>query len=547
MPRRGSPGASRRAAVALWTALAILTLLGARTSHAQSKSITLDYLTLEPSRLPGTTKLRAYVSAMSIEGEQLAIDPGNLKLEVSGSALRAPRGIGLFGLSDAELSVVIVIEATLEYSQIFPMLQEVIAEELLGKLPDRARVAVVGYGETVQSGRLANLRTARTRLAALTADAAPSDPALLESVEHALSLFRRMKTDPPGRPMRKVIVLLSDGRDREGDRDRVTAVGQRAARDGARVLSLAYSPTNTRRPLLNLGELSKQSRGTFRWLRTGERQSWQAQIRRVREQIEQQLVLTYFLDADDTERVAGKRATVRLALGNSELVSNDAKVPMPSCAQSPCEAGQWCQAGTCVTPRKGGARGLAGWITLLIGIAATVLVGLGGVGYVMARRQAKAGPAGTPPGSVPPGAVPPGSLPPGPPGGALPPPAGAATGNAPPGSQPPGQWAGSLVPSTVPTGVPSLYVVSGPRAGQRIPLFHGFSIGKAPGSSLVIDDGYASSHHAQIGIDGRGFCTIYDQGSTNGTFVNGVRITEMPLEHGAALRIGATELRFLAE
>ena len=424
---------------------------------------------------------------------------------------------------------------------------ERVAEELLAKLPDRARVAVVGYGETVQSGRLANVRTARGKLSGLSADLAPSDPALLESVEHALALFRRVKTDPPGRPMRKVVVLVSDGRDRLGDRDRVTSVGQRANREGVRILTLAYSPSNTRRPLLNLGELSRQSRGTFRWLRTGEKQSWQAQVRRVREQIDDQLVLTYFLEeGEELDRVTGKRATISVMVGNAELTSNELKVPMPSCAQTACEPGQWCLAGTCTAPRQGGGRGLAGWLAMLIGIGAAVLVGLGGVGYVLARRQA-AGPIQ--PGV--PGA--PGSLPPGVPGaapGSLPPVGAPATGAYPPGSQPPpgaAIQAGAGQFASAPVAGPSLYVVSGPRAGQRIPLFHGFSIGKAPGSSLVIDDGYASTTHAQIVVDGRGFCTIYDRGSTNGTFVNGVRVTEMPLEHGAAIRIGATELRFLAE
>lgn len=538
--------------LAVWAAL----LGGARAAWAQAKTVTLDSISVEPTRLTGISRLRAYVSALSIEGEQLAIDPAALKLQVGGSALRAPRGIGRFGLSDAELSVVIVIEAAFEYAPVFPMLQEVLAEELLAKLPDRARVAVVGYGETVQSGRLSNLRTARTKLGALSADLAPSEPALVESLEHALALFRRIKTDPPGRPMRKVVVLLSDGRDRLGERDRITSVGQRANREGVRILSLAYSPTNARRPLLNLGELSRQSRGTFRWLRTGEKQSWQAQLRRVLEQIDEQLVLTYFIEeGDELDRITGKRAQVSLALGNTELTSNELKIPMPSCAKDPCAAGQWCLAGACVTPRKGGGGGLAGWLATLIGVGALVLVGLGGVGYVMARRQARQpgapgipGAPGAPgmPGSLPPGA--PGSLPPGAASGGVP---GGypGTGAYQPGSQPPQQphAPAPYAAPAAPTSGPTLYVITGPRAGQRIPLFHGFSIGKAPESSLVIDDGYASSHHAQVSLDGRGFCTIYDRGSTNGTFVNGVRVTEMPLEHGAALRIGATELRFLSE
>jgi pSer/pThr/pTyr-binding forkhead associated (FHA) protein len=95
---------------------------------------------------------------------------------------------------------------------------------------------------------------------------------------------------------------------------------------------------------------------------------------------------------------------------------------------------------------------------------------------------------------------------------------------------------------------PHLYVLSGPRTGQRIPLHNGFTIGKAPGSHLLLDqDGFASSAHAAITMDARGTCTLVDRGSTNGTFVNGIRVTQVVLTHGMAVRVGSTELRFLTQ
>jgi hypothetical protein len=392
----------------------------------------------------------------------------------------------------------------------------------------------------VQSSKLTTIKTARTRLAGLSPDVSPADPALVESVENGMALFRRLKTTPPGRPMRKVMVLISDGRDRLGDRDRVTAVGQRANREGVRILSLAYSATNSRRPLLNLGELSKQSRGTFRWLRTGEKQSWQAQLQRVREQIDEQVVLTYFLENDEESSLSGKRVTASVLTSAGELTSNELKLPAPSCAKETCGVDQWCLAGTCVKERQESGRGVMGWIGMLGGLAAAVLVALGLIGYVVSKRQAKGPAAPGVPGQ--PGSVPPGMAPGMAPGMPVPVP-GYVPGSQPP--QPP--QPSSMAPPPGALRGPQLYIASGPRTGQRVALFHGFSIGKAPTSSLVIDDGFASTNHAQIGMDARGFCTIYDRGSTNGTFVNGVRVTEMPLEHGAALRIGGTELRFLAE
>jgi len=104
-------------------------------------------------------------------------------------------------------------------------------------------------------------------------------------------------------------------------------------------------------------------------------------------------------------------------------------------------------------------------------------------------------------------------------------------------------------PGMLPNGrlVPMLLVVNGPHAGQRFPLRNGFVIGKQPGCDLVIDDGFTSSQHAMIGMDAVGNCRLYDRGSTNGTFINGVPVRDTQLDHGVAIKIGSTELRFLAQ
>ena len=78
-------------------------------------------------------------------------------------------------------------------------------------------------------------------------------------------------------------------------------------------------------------------------------------------------------------------------------------------------------------------------------------------------------------------------------------------------------------------------------------MCNGFLIGKQPGCHLILEDGYTSSQHAQIGMDANGVCTIYDRGSTNGTYINGVRVPQSVLQHGLVIRIGATDMRYLAE
>jgi pSer/pThr/pTyr-binding forkhead associated (FHA) protein len=124
----------------------------------------------------------------------------------------------------------------------------------------------------------------------------------------------------------------------------------------------------------------------------------------------------------------------------------------------------------------------------------------------------------------------------------IPPPRGRKEKKAKPPKHPPQQPA-----APAPITGPSLLVMTGPRTGERIPLQNGFTIGKAPNSNLVLDDGYTSSQHAQVGVDHHGNCRLYDRNSTNGTFANGVRVSEVVLDHGMSVRIGSTELRFLAQ
>ena len=71
------------------------------------------------------------------------------------------------------------------------------------------------------------------------------------------------------------------------------------------------------------------------------------------------------------------------------------------------------------------------------------------------------------------------------------------------------------------------------------------SIGRAANNEIVIDeDEYASTRHARV-EPRRDGVYVEDVGSTNGTYVNGVRLTrEQRLVPGDLIRIGETDLRF---
>jgi len=93
------------------------------------------------------------------------------------------------------------------------------------------------------------------------------------------------------------------------------------------------------------------------------------------------------------------------------------------------------------------------------------------------------------------------------------------------------------------TGRPRLVVVEGPLSGTTVPLKDAsVLIGRAPGSSLVIDDDYVSSRHARIFAQ-HGEWYVEDLGSTNGTVVGDTKIAEpTPLTPGAPVRIGRSVL-----
>ena len=91
---------------------------------------------------------------------------------------------------------------------------------------------------------------------------------------------------------------------------------------------------------------------------------------------------------------------------------------------------------------------------------------------------------------------------------------------------------------------PALVVTEGPLAQTVIPLGTAqITLGRAPDSTLVIDDDYASSRHARLYPSDDGWI-VEDLGSTNGTWIDRTRITSPTLlTVGAPLRVGRTTLQ----
>lgn len=87
-----------------------------------------------------------------------------------------------------------------------------------------------------------------------------------------------------------------------------------------------------------------------------------------------------------------------------------------------------------------------------------------------------------------------------------------------------------------------LAVLSGPARGQSFVLGRQISIGRSDENDIVLDDPNVSRRHAVI-QQKAGQYIIVDQGSSNGTFVDGMRITKpIRLQGGEQLSIGGVQL-----
>jgi pSer/pThr/pTyr-binding forkhead associated (FHA) protein len=108
--------------------------------------------------------------------------------------------------------------------------------------------------------------------------------------------------------------------------------------------------------------------------------------------------------------------------------------------------------------------------------------------------------------------------------------------------------AAGLIPQPAALGLGRLVVVSSPtfQDGEVFTLdSHPLTVGRAVNNDVSMpDDEYASGRHARF-EPRRDGVWVEDIGSTNGTFVNGIRLTrERRLAPGDVIRVGETDLRF---
>jgi len=92
-----------------------------------------------------------------------------------------------------------------------------------------------------------------------------------------------------------------------------------------------------------------------------------------------------------------------------------------------------------------------------------------------------------------------------------------------------------------------LGILTGPRIGAELPVPGPVvSIGKGSQNEVAIEDDSVSTVHARLEYEG-GHWRITDLDSTNGTFVEGVRLASgvpTPLFYGHSVRLGGVRMQF---
>ena len=111
-------------------------------------------------------------------------------------------------------------------------------------------------------------------------------------------------------------------------------------------------------------------------------------------------------------------------------------------------------------------------------------------------------------------------------------------------AQPNGRTPKPAKPAKKRKGLPgSVTIADGPQAGVGATLVtEPVVIGRGSDCQIRLDDDYSSTRHARV-FQSEGEWWVEDLGSTNGTYLDGQRVTRpVPAEIGGSIRIGRTTL-----
>ncbi|KAB2898556.1 MAG: hypothetical protein F9K40_11290, partial [Kofleriaceae bacterium] len=381
------------------------------TSPVHADKIIVDRIETRPAILPGQVRVRALVSATQTGGEvvEAPVDAKSkeTQLKVKAGGTSPPFLIGAFEHAEAELSLVVAIPTTLDFEADFDAMMEALDAELvepLAAMGPRVRVQVIGYGAEITGSKgLLRAADARKAFSKLEIDYSSEEIELVEVIGRSVKQAGAGLKKPKNKDAisRAAVVIVSKGIPNVTDETRtaITKAGVAAEKASVRIHTIGYSPSRDGkyhpvRPLLALGELSRRSNGTFRWVKT--EGGWRAAIAQVTKEIAREHVVTFFAPAGELE---GKKLSVSMPFGTATLASDSVTILPAKCGTDECDARSYCVKAECVA-RTIEQKGMLGSILLFGAIGVGALVLLVGVMTVVTRRRAR-GPAGAPPAPAP--------------------------------------------------------------------------------------------------------------------------------------------------
>ena len=85
------------------------------------------------------------------------------------------------------------------------------------------------------------------------------------------------------------------------------------------------------------------------------------------------------------------------------------------------------------------------------------------------------------------------------------------------------------------------YFENGPLSGQTVLLSHNMTIGRSSSNTVVIEEQTISGQHAKIEYSEQEYILI-DLDSTNGTFVNGNKVSQSAIKKGDTVKMGKVKI-----
>lgn len=435
-------------------------------------------------------------NVVELEGQLNTERPAtSFRLLLNGKAVAKPDKVEPFDRSGHELYLVLAVEVSALYEPSFEKIKETL-REFLESLPPKTRVKLIKFGYEIEPTPVFMPPGA---IVPMIEDITPDDQGdvqLLNALQAGLIALNKVAPgkDPSGQtlpPPRKAIVVLSDGMNQLMDRKTFRRIGDVLRQANVPLFPIGFSPRDDRGPLLNLGELSKRSFGSFRWAQKDD--DLKAQFQNLAEELKKGYALHF-----TTKKISPDvLRTAQFSLQCAELKSN---VLLPPGLPPPKPSTWW--------------KWLLGIVLFLVGLWGAAQGAL----WFLRRKAQKLGVLASP---------------------SLPPPVAVAV---PPVGYP-------TIKGTTPVG--AVLIGTGVLFGQRRNIDQAMILGRAVGGASnwqITTDDSVSPSHCEIRREPNGFFLV-DYGSQVGCYINEQRVQgKQIIQDGDLVRLGqATQFKFRLE